>query len=145
MDKVLTDQRLHPVVRDLALKLQESILQKHNVRILYTQGYRSNEYQDSLYEQGRSKPGKIVTNSKGGHSYHNYGLAVDFVPLVNGKAAWNRIDLFDLAGKEALKIGFSWGGNWKKFVDKPHLEKNFGLTIADLLAGKRPPGTPTAS
>ncbi len=141
MDKVLQDNRLHPTVRELAIKLQNIMAQK-GIKILYTQGFRTKEYQNALYAAGRTKPGRIVTNCKGGYSPHNYGLAVDFVPIVNGKAAWNRIDLFEAVGREALKIGLSWGGTWKKFVDRPHLEKNFGFTIKDLLNGKRPPGTP---
>ncbi|SVE43245.1 uncharacterized protein METZ01_LOCUS496099, partial [marine metagenome] len=34
--------------------------------------------QDDLYEQGRTEPGKIVTNARGGKSWHNFGLAIDF-------------------------------------------------------------------
>jgi peptidoglycan L-alanyl-D-glutamate endopeptidase CwlK len=44
-----------------------------------TSGYRSKKEQNELYAQGRSKPGQVVTNAKAGQSYHNYGLAVDFV------------------------------------------------------------------
>lgn len=138
MDKVLRDSNLHPTVRELALKLQDIMLKNHGVKVLFTQGFRTKEYQNGLYAKGRTKPGRIVTGVKGGRSYHNYGLAVDFVPIVNRKAAWDRNDLFILVGQEAQKIGFTWGGSWKKFVDKPHLEKNFGLTIQALLSGKRP-------
>lgn len=36
-------------------------------------------------------------------------------------------------------IGLEWGGRWKQFIDLPHLEFMFGLTINDLIKGKRPP------
>lgn len=146
MDKVLQDARLHPKVREMAIALQ-NVMRSKGITILFTQGFRSHEYQDSLYALGRTKSGQIVTNCQGGFSPHNYGLAVDFVPLVpNGKgktkAAWDRNDLFIKVGQEAMKMGFSWGGSWKKFVDKPHLEKNFGFTITTLRDGGRPLGTP---
>ena len=42
-------------------------------------GLRTFEDQDKLYAQGRTKPGQIVTNARGGDSLHNYGLAADYV------------------------------------------------------------------
>ena len=137
MDKVLQDYRLHPKVKKSAIALQETA-KARGITILYTQGYRTLEYQGELYAQGRTKPGKIVTNCRPGHSPHNYGLAVDFVPMVNGKAAWDRVDLFDTIGHLAKEFGLFWGGYFHSFVDKPHLENLFGLKISDLLAGKRP-------
>ena len=38
-------------------------------------GLRTYAESDALYAQGRTKPGKIVTNAKAGQSYHNFGLA----------------------------------------------------------------------
>ena len=49
---------------------------------------RSSAEQDELYTHGRTAPGPIVTNAKGGFSAHNFGLALDFVPLLNGKPQW---------------------------------------------------------
>jgi peptidoglycan LD-endopeptidase CwlK len=40
---------------------------------------RTFECQDELYAQGRTLPGKIVTNARGGDSLHNFGLASDWV------------------------------------------------------------------
>jgi hypothetical protein len=54
-------------------------------------GRRTMEEQAALYAKGRTKqPGKIVTKAKPGQSYHNYGLAFDWVPL---KAAAKNKDL----------------------------------------------------
>ena len=39
------------------------------------------EEQTALYAIGRTSPGKIVTKARAGESYHNYGLAFDWVPL----------------------------------------------------------------
>ncbi|MNL11769.1 Peptidoglycan L-alanyl-D-glutamate endopeptidase CwlK precursor [compost metagenome] len=41
--------------------------------------------------------------------------------------------------EEAKKLGFTWGGDWVKFKDNPHLEMTFGLTTSQLRAGKKPP------
>jgi hypothetical protein len=51
---------------------------------------------DSVHEpsQGQTKPGKIVTNARGGDSTrcHNYGLAADYVP--DGQVEKPGIQLF---------------------------------------------------
>ncbi len=41
------------------------------------QGYRSIAEQNRLYAQGRTLPGPIVTNARGGQSNHNRGIAVE--------------------------------------------------------------------
>lgn len=50
---------------------------------------RSMQEQDELYAHGRTAPGAIVTNARAGQSAHNFGLALDFVPLLNGKPQWS--------------------------------------------------------
>ena len=47
--------------------------------------YRSSEEQNELYKIGRTLPGKIITNARGGQSWHNFHAAFDFVPMINGK------------------------------------------------------------
>ncbi len=138
---------LHPVVEQRANELVEKAAAK-GIRIIITDGFRSIEEQDELYAQGRTKPGKIVTNRKGGESYHNYGLAVDFaIKLSSGRVLWDlkydgnkngRPDWFEVA-ELAKELGFTWGGDWEEFTDYPHLQIEFGLTIEDLQNGKRPP------
>ena len=92
------------------------------------QGLRTFAEQDALFAQGRTKPGQIVTKAKGGQSNHNYGLAVDLCPFVNGKPQWNDNAGFLRIGTEAAKQGLEWGGSWKKFIDKPHVQLG-GLTV----------------
>lgn len=147
-NKKILESGLHPVVKKQAQKLIEAAY-KRGLLILLTQGHRTLKYQKQLYDQGRITPGEIVTNARPGYSPHNYGLAIDFalLDLITGrKVLWDtRIDQ-DRDGvadwteivTEAKKLGFVWGGDFKKFVDKPHLEMLFGLTINDLLAGKKP-------
>lgn len=132
-------QGLHPKVRATA---EELIKQAHarGINVLICQGYRSFEEQAAIYAQGRTKPGKIVTNAKPGYSYHNYGLAIDFCLLdEHGGVHWEVNDRWREVARIGKSLGFEWGGDWKDFKDYPHLQMTFGLSISDLLAGKRPP------
>ena len=47
--------------------------------------YRSIERQNELFAQGRTAPGAIVTNARGGQSMHNYGLALDIFQNIRGQ------------------------------------------------------------
>jgi len=145
---------LHPVVKQKAERLIEETYQA-GVPILITQGFRTIEHQNKLYAQGRfGNPGPIVTNAKGGRSFHNYGLAIDFALLMpNGKdISWDTVrdgdkdghrDWFEVAGI-GKKLGFEWGGDWERFVDMPHFQMTFGLTIDQCQRGILPPDKPIA-
>lgn len=113
------------------------------IDVLITSTYRDNESQTSLYNQGRTPESKArgekkVTNAKAGQSYHNYAIAFDFVPLINGKAQWNNIALFNKCGVIAKSCGLEWAGDWKTFKELAHCQYSAGLTISELQAGKRP-------
>jgi peptidoglycan LD-endopeptidase CwlK len=124
--------KVHPELAKGVTRLIEALAnQGHTVEVV--QGLRTFAEQDELYKQGRTKPGQVVTKAKGGQSNHNYGLAVDLCPFVNGKPQWNDNAGFLLIGVEAAKLGLDWGGSWKKFIDKPHVQIP-GLTIAQCLA-----------
>ena len=96
--------------------------------VIVTCTLRTNEEQSDLYEMGRTKPGKRVTNAKAGESKHNPlpeagARAMDVVPIVNGKAAWQPA-LFEQLAQIAKKADPSveWGGDWKGFRDAPHFQ-----------------------
>lgn len=117
------------------------------VPIVITQGLRTIAEQDGLYAQGRTKPGQIVTNARGGYSYHNFGVAIDFALLLpNGGVSWDTkrdgdgdgIADWDEVVTQAKRIGWDWGGDWRSFTDLPHFEMTFGLSTADYRAGKQP-------
>ena len=126
--------QLQPHVEKAALKaLAEA--EKAGLDILITQGLRTYAEQDALYAQGRTKPGKIVTNARAGYSYHNFGLAFDFVIIKNGKAVWdeNHPDWKKFVAI-CKKHGFEWGGDWKSFKDYPHFQMTGGLSLAQCRA-----------
>lgn len=95
------------------------------------QGLRTFAEQDALYAQGRTRAGAIVTHARGGQSHHNFGLACDLAPVVNGQVSWND-KLFTPIGHWADLTGLSWGGKWK-FRDLPHVELNGLPNTATLL------------
>lgn len=146
MDKVTQDRikLLHPKVRDEVSKIvneANNLLTKHS-QIRIVQGLRTIEEQNDLYAQGRTKQGKKVTNAKGGSSFHNYGLAVDFCLLIDDKdISWNMAKDYDEDGKadwtEVVEVfkkyGWEWGGNWSSIKDYPHFQKTFGYTWQKLL------------
>ena len=121
---------------------------KSGITILITDGFRSQLEQDVLYQQGRSGDGQIVTNVKGGDSYHNYGLAIDFALRTSkGKVIWDvkydgnhngQSDWMEVVAI-AKSLGFTWGGDWSSFKDYPHLQMDFGYSINELKRGERPP------
>ncbi len=108
------------------------------VDVIITSTFRDAESQNALYAQGRTAPGKRVTNARGGDSLHNWRVAFDFVPVANGKAIWGDAKLWERCGAIAEGVGLEWGGRWKKFPDKPHCQDTGGLTIAQYKAGAVP-------
>jgi peptidoglycan LD-endopeptidase CwlK len=107
------------------------------IDVLITSTLRDHEAQDALYAQGRTKPGHVVTNAKAGQSWHNYGCAFDFVPIINGKAAWDNVALFERCGAIAEACGLEWAGRWRRFNELAHCQYTGGLSLADLQSGKK--------
>jgi peptidoglycan LD-endopeptidase CwlK len=130
---------LHPIVKQKVQKFIEEC-DKAGIDLLVTSTYRDRESQDELYAQGRSNPGKVVTNAKAGQSFHNYRCAVDVVPLRNGKPVWNMSgpdeDLWNKVGTIGESCGLEWAGRWKKFKETAHFQYTGGLTLTDLQNGK---------
>ena len=139
---------LHPKLKEDALKIYDEIVAALNGSAIcrFTHTLRTFAEQDALYAQGRTKAGAKVTNARGGQSYHNFGMAIDIVLLVdkdkNGTyetASWDIKTDFDGDGKadwmEIVAIfkryGFEAGIDWK-FVDAPHFQKSFGYSIKQL-------------
>ena len=126
---------LHPKVADLARAFITACEQR-GIEVLVTSTYRDIESQNALYAQGRTSPGKIVTKAKGGQSFHNYRVAFDFVPLVNGKPCWDDEELFKKCGGIAEEVGLEWAGNWVSFKEMAHCQYTGGLDLADFKAWK---------
>lgn len=140
----LTD--LQPRVRAMAERLLADAAAA-GIPLTVTFTLRSMATQAALYAQGRTCPGCVVTNARPGHSFHNYGLALDVVPSVllalpswgdtpahqaHTDAVWAKLGVIGKA------LGFRWGGEFHSIKDRPHFEWSDGLTLAELRAGARP-------
>ncbi|MFY0521039.1 M15 family metallopeptidase [Lysinibacillus sp. UGB7] len=122
------------------------------IYILFTDGLRTDIDQAKLFGQNRnnywyksvnySAPNKPwATNAEPGTSFHNFGLALDFV-LTDGTAKpvfWTRNKQWERAAAIAKELGFDWGGDWPaKIRDNPHIEYKGSLTIQQVRAGRFP-------
>lgn len=145
---------LHPAVqRRLTAMVRDC--KAAGLDFIVTSTYRDAACQNALYAQGRTKPGRIVTNARAGQSMHNYRLAFDIAPRRLGKLVWgtngNGIDadptdddkddleLWQRIAAIGKKHGLEWAGDWKKFREYPHFQFTAGLSLADLQAGKKVP------
>ena len=126
--------------------------------LTYVQGYRTFQAQGLLFAKGRTAPGEActhggvtqlagscrdhpngarVTDARPGFSFHNYGLAVDLLdfgaagdPLAYDQADWNLTNYAEVA-EFARSCGWEWGGAWRTFRDRPHLEFHPGYGKTD--------------
>ena len=111
---------LLPPVQPLARALIESAA-RISTAIKIISGTRTYEEQDALYEQGRSKPGPIVTNARGGYSNHNFGVAFD-IGVFEGGRYLDESPAYKAVGALGKQLGLEWGGDWKSIQDEPHFE-----------------------
>lgn len=119
---------LHPQLKEFALELIK--VTPYDISI--TCGVRTAEEQNAVYQQGRTKAGKIATNCDGykyksNHQVHADGLgyAFDIAVLVNGQCDWRESkfkEVADSARELMAKYNVEWGGDWKNFKDFPHFE-----------------------
>lgn len=125
-------------VQELLAQLEKNCA-KRGVTFKIIGTVRDQEYQTYIYQQGRTRPGNIVTNAKF-TSFHrdDVGLAFDLCPWVNSKLDWNAQKEYSIIQEEARKLGFTCGADWKSFPENAHFQLDGGLTSSQILAGKRP-------
>jgi len=139
-------QTSHPKVREELLQIYKEASSKlSNYFLRFSYVLRTFQEQDLLYQQGRTRPGVVVTWAKPGYSYHNYGLAVDICLVSSdGKmVSWDTKADFDKDGvadwMEVVKVfekyGWEWGVKNKKGerIDLPHFQKPLGYSTIQLL------------
>lgn len=142
MSNVTTANRDIKSLQPLAQQAAQLFLDTCKARgidIFVTEYHRSQERQNYLYEQGRSRPGKIVTWTRS--SNHTSGYAWDIA--VNPPHDLYDSKIIAKAGAVAAELGIEWGGIWKE-KDTPHFQIDKGwkdpkkpiMTIDILLNGK---------
>ena len=130
----------NPRLQSLAHMLIE-ICAEAGLYIAISETLRTVEEQNELYAQGRTKPGRIVTNAKGDSyaSFHQWGTAFDFY-FNDNLGAYNyksngkeRVEDFKAVGEIGKSLGLEWGGDWKSPIDKPHFQlPDWGSTTAKI-------------
>lgn len=117
-EKTITS--LHPQVAPYARSLVQRAATA-GIEIKIIGGTRTYAEQDALFAQGRTKPGRRVTNAKGGESNHNFGIAFD-IGVFDGRAYLGESPSYDVVGALGMDLGLEWGGEWSTIVDKPHFQ-----------------------
>lgn len=132
MDTRLKDSRdpadLHPKLQPLHATLVAQA-QARGIKTVTSCTYRPAALQNQYYAQGRTTPGRVITNARGGDSPHNSTL--------NGKPASKAFDIYPVTGTalapagdarwKALAeigkaLGLVWGGDFRTIKDCPHFE-----------------------
>jgi peptidoglycan L-alanyl-D-glutamate endopeptidase CwlK len=110
-----------------AKRLQIALDECHaqHLEIEMFEGFRSEDRQDWLYAQGRTREGKIVTKARGGQSYHQYGIACDLCFKWGGKWQWNKDDPWDKVHAIFKKHGFEILS-----FEKAHVQITGGIKIS---------------
>jgi peptidoglycan L-alanyl-D-glutamate endopeptidase CwlK len=131
----ISEQRLAEVCPELAamVHLLAADLALQNINLRVTQGLRSFEAQNTLYQQGRTTSGEVVTNAPAGHSWHEFGLAVDVVPM-DPLPDWNIAHpVWHQIVTTGESVGLYSGDEFSSIKDEPHfqLTGRFGVSPND--------------
>lgn len=112
-----------------------SLCREEGLNVKITQTMRDDAYQKTLYQKGYAKTPYTT--------FHGKGLAFDICKNVRGHE-YDDLDFFAQCAKIGKRMGFTWGGDWKSFPDRPHFQwdehKKYSGTM--VRAGKLPPTMP---
>jgi len=128
---IKSENLLYPRFLEKLKDVQKEFNEQTGHRILIHETYRLPERQQWLYELGRTRKGRVVTNTLA--STHFLGLSCDFVgdispaPGIQGPydIDWNKL------GAIVLSKGLVWGGNFKS-RDMVYVEMRGPYTVKDL-------------
>jgi len=142
---MITRNRIEQIYRDILKGLEptfasrvaawrDAVIEQGVIPYVYC-GRRTPAEQEKLYAQGRSEPGKIVTQARGKpvpQSFHCYGRAIDWVPAKPIKADsyeadWDNVQQYGVGietGKSFNLQALSW--------ERPHLQDGYYKDWRDL-------------
>jgi len=143
-----TENVLSQLYPDFAERLKTVYRQMHEIHgrpMRAVEGVRSFKRQLSLYAQGRTQPGKIVTKARPGFSVHHYGIACDSWfrgndPFLESLTPGQRDFYWKEFGFFCQKYGLTWGGDWdgdkdmtdQTLHDMPHAELTYGFKVDEM-------------
>lgn len=130
--------RLRGVHPELIRRLETlfDAMERAGYKLFVVEGLRSRQRQGELWRQGRTAPGRRVTNCDGivRKSNHQvkpdgFGHACDVA--FEGATPYppEEDSAWIILGANANRVGLDWGGDWQKFPDRPHLELPNGADI----------------
>ena len=114
---------VRPIARTLVHKSANA-----GILIKVISGLRTFDEQDQLYAQGRSRPGRKITNARGGYSNHNFGIAFDIGVFERNRYLPDS-PKYKAVGALGVDLGLEWGGNWTSIVDQPHFQLRPGWAL----------------
>lgn len=108
-----------PLVEELLARTEAATNRKWGI----SDGRRTMAQQRAIYSQGRTTPGKVVSNAKPGQSAHNFGYAVDLWPMKGDDFDWGAsAKTFKVMADIAREMGLTSGYYFKSIFDAPHIE-----------------------
>lgn len=116
-----------------------ALAEKQGLRALVTETVRDAEYQKMLAKKGYAAAGAVTPSFHADHA----GLAFDICKNEAGHE-YDDPAFFVKMGELGKKVGFSWGGDWRSFPDRPHFQWDAGgtYTSAMVRARRYPPPMP---
>lgn len=130
---MITDlDALHPYFLEKVNKLI-AICKTKGIELAVVESFRTSAKQNEYKLMG-----KKYTRATGGHSKHQYGLAIDVVPVIDSVAQWDNARLWKKIGAVGEQLGLRWGGRWHTLYDPGHFEWSGGLSSYSLAKGMIP-------
>ena len=119
-----------------------ALAEREGLRVLVTETVRDGEYQQMLAKKGYAAAGAVTPSFHADHA----GLAFDICKNEKGHA-YDDPAFFARMGELGKRVGFSWGGDWRSFPDRPHFQWDAGglYSSAMVRAGRYPPPMPRFS
>lgn len=116
-----------------------ALAEREGLRALVTETVRDAEYQKMLAKKGYAAAGAVTPSFHADHA----GLAFDICKNEAGHE-YDDPAFFVKMGNLGKKVGFSWGGDWRSFPDRPHFQWDAGgtYTSAMVRARRYPPPMP---
>lgn len=116
-----------------------ALAEREGLRVLVTETVRDGEYQQMLAKKGYAAAGAVMPSFHADHA----GLAFDICKNEKGHA-YDDPAFFARMGELGKRVGFSWGGDWRSFPDRPHFQWDGGgkYTSSMVRAGRYPPPMP---
>ena len=116
-----------------------ALAEREGLRVLVTETVRDGEYQQMLAKKGYAAAGAVTPSFHADHA----GLAFDICKNEKGHAYDDPV-FFARMGELGKRVGFSWGGDWRSFPDRPHFQWDAGGTYTGAMVRARryPPPMP---